>query len=219
MEEYEGAGLTSDQPTCRKSTRKTFKPLSSLDQPRLAPSGDVHEGRKATAWYAGSRQLQLGKARSHVRGTCLSTQTKVSISASCTMVLPILSTSATTSYTISSLCLPSTLHSRLFSRVHDQYTLPVPKVPSLIPLERRPKMHCIYQSHPSNPHTCSHLSPLNHNFPLPPSSQLNRLRYNSPPQSLNRFAACSGVMSRCGSAIISYPTRNLRTVAERSSGG
>ena len=45
------------------------------------------------------------------------------------------------------------------------------------------------------------------------------LRYNSPPHSLNLFAACSGVISRCGSAINSYPTKNFLTVALLSSGG
>lgn len=49
--------------------------------------------------------------------------------------------------------------------------------------------------------------------------QFNFCRYNGPPQSRSLFAACSGVMSRCGSAIISYPTRNFRTVALRSKGG
>lgn len=43
--------------------------------------------------------------------------------------------------------------------------------------------------------------------------------YNFPPQSLNRAAACSGVISRCGSAINSYPTKNFRTVALRRRGG
>ena len=47
----------------------------------------------------------------------------------------------------------------------------------------------------------------------------SRFRYSSPPQSRNRLAACSGVISRCGSAIISYPTKNFRTVALRSNGG
>ena len=45
--------------------------------------------------------------------------------------------------------------------------------------------------------------------------QVSGSRYRS----LRRAAAASGVMSRCGVASISYPTRNLRTVAERSSGG
>ena len=35
----------------------------------------------------------------------------------------------------------------------------------------------------------------------------------------SRSAACSGVRSRCASASISKPTMNLRTEAERSSGG
>jgi len=43
--------------------------------------------------------------------------------------------------------------------------------------------------------------------------------YNSPPQLRNLAAACSGVISRCGSAISSYPTRNFRTVALRRRGG
>lgn len=43
--------------------------------------------------------------------------------------------------------------------------------------------------------------------------------YSSPPRSLSLAAACSGVMSLCGSASISYPTRNLRTVADRKRGG
>jgi hypothetical protein len=43
--------------------------------------------------------------------------------------------------------------------------------------------------------------------------------YNSPPQSLSFAAACSGVISRCGSAINSYPTRNFLTVALLRSGG
>jgi len=44
--------------------------------------------------------------------------------------------------------------------------------------------------------------------------------YNSPPQSsLNLFAACSGVISLCGSAINSYPTRNFLTVALLNNGG
>jgi len=38
-------------------------------------------------------------------------------------------------------------------------------------------------------------------------------------QARNRWAAASGVMSRCGIPSISKPTMNLRTVAERSSGG
>nr|POE87991.1 hypothetical protein CFP56_11220 [Quercus suber] len=55
---------------------------------------------------------------------------------------------------------------------------------------------------------------------LTPDCAVHSLRlYNSPPQSRSRLAACSGVMSRCGSAIISYPTKNLRTVALRSRGG
>ena len=37
--------------------------------------------------------------------------------------------------------------------------------------------------------------------------------------SRNCPAAISGVMSRCGIPSISNPTRNLRTVAERSKGG
>lgn len=64
------------------------------------------------------------------------------------------------------------------------------------------------------------------------------LLYSSPPQFRNLAAACSGVMSRCGSPIISYlqsqhiyhkrfqqtvkgthPTKNFRTVALRSNGG
>jgi hypothetical protein len=45
------------------------------------------------------------------------------------------------------------------------------------------------------------------------------LRYSSPPQSRNRAAACSGVMSLCGSASISYPTKNFLTEADRKSGG
>ena len=49
--------------------------------------------------------------------------------------------------------------------------------------------------------------------------QFNDLRYSSPPQSLSRTAACSAVMSRCGSASSSNPTRNLRTVADRRRGG
>lgn len=43
--------------------------------------------------------------------------------------------------------------------------------------------------------------------------------YNSPPQSLKRAAACSGVMSLCGSAINSYPTKNFLTVALLNKGG
>ena len=38
-------------------------------------------------------------------------------------------------------------------------------------------------------------------------------------QARRRWAAASGVMSRCGIPSISKPTMNLRTVAERSSGG
>lgn len=44
-------------------------------------------------------------------------------------------------------------------------------------------------------------------------------RYNSLAHPLNLPAACSGVISLCGSASNSYPTKNFLTVALRSSGG
>src|SRR5690606_24788908 len=46
-----------------------------------------------------------------------------------------------------------------------------------------------------------------------------RLRWWTAGSAASLAAACSGVMSRCGSASISKPTMNLRTVADRRSGG
>ena len=53
---------------------------------------------------------------------------------------------------------------------------------------------------------------------LRPISAHSRVKWTSE-TALSLSAALSGVMSRCGIPSISKPTMNLRTVAERSSGG